>query len=285
MRKLKTFIAVLLLATTAFAEPEELPEKEALEKAKVGDKYRKLLIKFRVESDYPAYKEFYDYGHYTGSSWKGHSDLPPGYWVYVYPDWYIFGIRKGDVVLPEPEESPSIDDLEELKPLMEAPVVVTKRAYGPEQATGPPDVPVASDSSSAWCPATIDEADAWLEVEFEKPVIAKEILVYESYTPGALVRVLGYSSGGMEVELWSGNDPATADGSSAAVARVKTDVRLRTKRVRIMLNCGAISNWTEIDTVGVVDRSGKKHWPVKARANSCYTSGEVPKAYRIVDAF
>lgn len=270
-----------LMATFAWADsPEELPEKEALEKAKVGDKYRKLLIKFRVESDYPSYKEFYDYGHYTGSSWKGHSDLPPGYWVYVYPHWYIFGIRKGDVVLPEPEEPPEVDDPIELKPLVVESVVV-KRSYGPEQATGPPDVPTASDSASAWCPATIDESNAWLEVEFAKPVLAREILVYESYTPGALVKVLGYSSGGMEVELWSGDDPATAEGSNAAIARIKSDVALRTKRIRIVLDCGKISNWTEIDTVGIIDRKGKKHWPVKANASSCYTSGEVPSPYRI----
>jgi len=60
-------------------------------KASVGGKYRKLLRKFKVEEDQANYGKFTDYGYYTGNSWRGHNNLPPGYWVYVYPNWYIWG--------------------------------------------------------------------------------------------------------------------------------------------------------------------------------------------------
>jgi len=60
-------------------------------RASVGGKYRKLLRKFKVEEDQASYGNFTDYGYYTGNSWRGHNNLPSGYWVYVYPNWYIWG--------------------------------------------------------------------------------------------------------------------------------------------------------------------------------------------------
>src|SRR5207245_142803 len=60
-------------------------------RATVGGKYRKLLRKIKVEQDRQSYGTFHDWGHYTGDSWAGHVNLPPGYWVYVYPHWYIWG--------------------------------------------------------------------------------------------------------------------------------------------------------------------------------------------------
>lgn len=63
-------------------------------KARVNGKYTKLLRRIKVEGDKASYGEFSDYGHYTGTSYAGHSNLPPGYWVYVAPHWYIWGEMK-----------------------------------------------------------------------------------------------------------------------------------------------------------------------------------------------
>lgn len=63
-------------------------------KASVNGKYYNLLRTIYVPSDQSSYGDFYDWGHYTGSSWKGHTNLPAGYWVYVYPNWYIWGDKK-----------------------------------------------------------------------------------------------------------------------------------------------------------------------------------------------
>ena len=32
-----------------------------------------------------------DFGNWTGTSYLGHENLPQGYWVYVAPNWYIWG--------------------------------------------------------------------------------------------------------------------------------------------------------------------------------------------------
>ncbi len=62
--------------------------------ASVNGKYYNLLRSIYVPSDRSSYGDFYEWGYWSGSSWKGHTNLPHGYWVYVYPNWYIWGNRK-----------------------------------------------------------------------------------------------------------------------------------------------------------------------------------------------
>jgi hypothetical protein len=63
-------------------------------KANVEGKYQKLLRRIRVPRDKQSYGQFHDYGPYEGSDWAGFTDLPSGFWVYVYPHWYIWGETK-----------------------------------------------------------------------------------------------------------------------------------------------------------------------------------------------
>lgn len=75
-----------LLARQMIAESDG----EVAPEASVNDKYSHLLRKIAVPEDQPGYGDFYDYGYWSGTSWHGHTDLPPGYWVYVFPHWYIW---------------------------------------------------------------------------------------------------------------------------------------------------------------------------------------------------
>ena len=54
-------------------------------------KYGKLLHRIEVPDDAQIYGEYYDLGHSSRTSCRGHENLPAGYWVYVKPHWYIFG--------------------------------------------------------------------------------------------------------------------------------------------------------------------------------------------------
>jgi len=65
------------------------PVADVLKKAATG-KYKHLLHVLLVAADRANYNDFSDYGHYTGNSWAGFNDLSPGYWVYVFPRWYIW---------------------------------------------------------------------------------------------------------------------------------------------------------------------------------------------------
>jgi hypothetical protein len=83
--------------------PQPLALREALAKARVNGKYAELLEIFAVESDYRSYSAFHDFGHYPATSYAGQADLPEGYWVYVYPNWYIWKTKTGQSL----ENSPS----------------------------------------------------------------------------------------------------------------------------------------------------------------------------------
>ena len=77
-------------ASPATSKPEEGP-------AFVRGKYRCLLRKLYVPQDIKTDGEVHDYGWWTGKAWGGYSDLPPGYWVYSAPHWYIFAEKIGEV--------------------------------------------------------------------------------------------------------------------------------------------------------------------------------------------
>jgi hypothetical protein len=68
------------------------------QKAGAGGRYQTLLRRIRVPDDVTAHSFFNDHGWRYGPTgelpeYKGHTDLPEGYWVYVYPDWYVWRDR------------------------------------------------------------------------------------------------------------------------------------------------------------------------------------------------
>jgi Ca-activated chloride channel family protein len=78
----------------AAAEPttRSVPAREDTEaKASVSGKYENLLRIVAAPGDAASYGAFHDYGHWDGTSYAGQDNLPKGYWVYVAPNWYIWG--------------------------------------------------------------------------------------------------------------------------------------------------------------------------------------------------
>jgi hypothetical protein len=101
---LPAFAAALLLAPSprcaasddqAVLDPTRFEVETFPEEACVHGKYATLLRRIHCPEDLTAYHRFSDYGMYTGTSWHNYNNLPPGYWVYVYPDWYIWRDCKG----------------------------------------------------------------------------------------------------------------------------------------------------------------------------------------------
>ncbi len=232
-----------LLVASAAKAPQALPLQESLEKARVDGRYAMLLRQVKVEKDFEKYGAFRDVGPRTVTDYAGLTGLPAGYWVYVYPYWYIW------------------------RDLAEKPRPV--RSWGPEQAIGPPDTPAAGDFPTAWASLTPDGQDEWLLLEYAEPVVPAAILVHETYNPGALVRVTVYKLDGEEVEVWKGKDP-TAQGAGKGVSEIAVDVLFKTNRVKIYLDSKAVTGWNEIDAVGVRDAGGKTHWATAADASSTY---------------
>jgi hypothetical protein len=73
------------------APPGGSPQSPDMTMASVNGKYYNLLMTLNVPQDQGSYGNFYDWGYYTGTSYAGYNNIPAGYWVYVYPNWYVWG--------------------------------------------------------------------------------------------------------------------------------------------------------------------------------------------------
>jgi hypothetical protein len=227
----------------------DLKLERALKKASADGKYRMLLRQIKVADDKDYYGEFHDYGMYAKGDYAGHKDLPKGYWVYVEPYWYIWR------------------DL--------AATPKRNRDWGPEQATGAPDTNEAGDIPTAWASKTPDGQDEWLLLEYEKAVLPKEVVIHETYNPGAVNRVTAFKLDGEEVEVWKGKDPTPTDKPSG-VSVIPLKIDFRTNRIRIHLDSKNVPGWNEIDAVGLKDKDDKVQWAQSAEASSTFAEQDAP---------
>jgi hypothetical protein len=230
--------------------PKALTPEEALRKARVDGKYEMLLRQIKVPDDAKQLGPFRDDGFRRRAEYAGHQDLPPGHWVYVAPYWYIWRDLGG-------------------RPR-------AKRAWGPEQVTGPPDTwPQAGDLGTAWASLTEDGQDEWLLLEYADPVLPNAVLIYETFNPGAVRRVTVFTLEGEEVEVWKGKDP-TPIGRPNGLSVIPFRVKFKTNRVKIYIASKEVTGWNEIDAVGLRDTSGKVHWATAAEASSTYAQMVMP---------
>jgi hypothetical protein len=212
-------------------------------------RYSTLLQQIAVPDDQKSYGDFCDFGYWAGATYAGHNDLPPGYWVYLAPNWYIYKEEVSGAIASGPQ---------------------TPRAWGPEQATGAPNTwPNSGDLTTAWASATPDGQREWLELTYKDATRPAAVLVYETYNPGAVDRVTGYDASGKEVELWSGADPTPA-GTEKGISVIPVHPDFDLTRIRIYLDSPKVPGWNEIDAVGLLDATGTTHWADSATASSTY---------------
>jgi secreted protein with Ig-like and vWFA domain len=68
-----------------------LPREQLESLASVDGKYKNLLRIVEAPGDVSSYGAARDFGRWEGTSYANQNNLPQGYWVYVYPNWYIWG--------------------------------------------------------------------------------------------------------------------------------------------------------------------------------------------------
>jgi hypothetical protein len=87
-------------------DPVALPSVEAYQKAAVAGKYTDLLDKVAAPDDHARYGAFHEYGRWEGTAYRDRTGLPTGYWVYVYPDWFIWGSQGPQPAAAAPPAAP-----------------------------------------------------------------------------------------------------------------------------------------------------------------------------------
>jgi hypothetical protein len=148
------------------------------------------------------------------------------------------------------------------------------RAWGPEQATGAPDVPQPADDGHAWASLSEDAQDEWLELSY-RPTETDSILIYESYNPGAVSDVIVTDEQGARHQVFKGQDPSL--GTSMAVLVLALPKPMKVAGVHIELASTQVRGWNEIDAVGLLNaKTGEIAWAQAARASTSYADPRNP---------
>jgi hypothetical protein len=145
--------------------------------------------------------------------------------------------------------------------------------WSPERALGPPDTLRAGDLPTAWASATADGNDEWLELDFPQTVAPSEISVYESFNPGAIVRLCVFDESGDERACDQRPSITQPESDISVSTFAPPRAGMRTRRVKIYIDSRAVRGWNEIDAVRLIDGDGNTHWASATRASSWYGSG------------
>lgn len=85
------FISLLFVLPGCGARVDLKPLWEPPQAANVSGKYFDLLATMKAPTDRYKNGDLKEFGYQNIENYLGYSQLPDGYWVYVYPDYYIWG--------------------------------------------------------------------------------------------------------------------------------------------------------------------------------------------------
>ncbi len=180
-------------------------------------KYRGLIQVLPCPADRDRYGNYYDYGYWKGGRWCGEQGLA-GYWVWLYPNWYVFKEKRGVGELG-PLSSPAIGSLGQQGRVIRQWAIDARASseYGhtswsAKQATGSPDVTSCGDYKRAWAPKPNGSSPEWIMLTFRSPVYATKLRVHETYNAGFIYQVVLVDIEGNKHIVWRGRDNTPCPG-------------------------------------------------------------------------
>jgi hypothetical protein len=124
--------------------------------------------------------------------------------------------------------------------------------WSAQQATGAPNTTACGDSPTAWASQAYDGMD-WLDAGFATPVVPTQINIYESYTPGSIIRVEVRDTDGSYHTVWEGTPASVSTCPRTFVINI-TDIDYKVTSVLISVDQSVLGDWDEIDAVELVGR-------------------------------
>lgn len=127
--------------------------------------------------------------------------------------------------------------------------------YKASQALGRPSkVPELGQSPCAWAPFYPDgTADEWIQVGFDKPIRARQIVVAENVNPGAVVRVLVIDEKGIEHPVYRVTSPQPRTDPLLRI--FVADSAFVCHQVKVFINGAALKGINQIDAIGISDQT------------------------------
>lgn len=129
-----------------------------------------------------------------------------------------------------------------------------EEGYSAMQAAGAPDTPAAGDQDTAWAPEATEAGEQTLELTYEHAVFPTAVRIFESYNPGAVIRIEAFDADGDAwVTLWKGQ-PEQPEEEFRVFSPELAEIDFAVDTIRIVLDTDAIESWNEIDAVELVGR-------------------------------
>lgn len=122
--------------------------------------------------------------------------------------------------------------------------------YGPDGATGPPDVEGCQDSTNAWAPVTPDTLET-LELTYQNPVFATQVTIYQNHQPGFVSQIELQDERGTWTSVYTG-EPALQSVCPYKMEVAFEPTLYRVVGVRVTVDQRQDANWSEIDAVEIV---------------------------------
>ncbi len=122
--------------------------------------------------------------------------------------------------------------------------------YGPDGATGPPDVEGCQDSPDAWASADPNGLET-LELRYRTPVFAVGVTIHQNHQPGFISRVELIDERGSTRSVYTA-EPALS-GECPLILNLSFEQTLtRIVAVRLTVDQRSGANWSEVDAVELV---------------------------------
>ncbi len=117
------------------------------------------------------------------------------------------------------------------------------------RATGAPEVERCADDPRAWASA-YGRGLEWLELEYEEPVYATEVRIYQNLGRGAIARVKLRDEAGGEHLVWEGTDTGEVCPGVLSVSFPRTEYLVFS--VRVEVDESRTGFWNQIDAVELI---------------------------------
>lgn len=127
----------------------------------------------------------------------------------------------------------------------------TGEQYKASQALGRPSkAPEMGESPCAWAPLYADgTANEWIQVSFDRPMRARQIVVAENVNPGAVVDVIVIDEKGTEHPVYDAN---TVQARQDPLLRIfPKDPTYLCAQLKVVINGAALRGMNQIDAIGI----------------------------------
>ncbi|WP_461091925.1 OmpA family protein [Spirosoma gilvum] len=127
----------------------------------------------------------------------------------------------------------------------------TGEQYKASQALGRPSkVPEMGENPCAWAPFYADgTADEWIQVGFEKPMSARQIVVAENVNPGAVVKIIVIDEKGAQHTVYQATSVQARPDPLLHI--FPKDSAYLCSQIKVIINGAALKGPNQIDAIGI----------------------------------